>query len=166
MASEVVSLLPKGAQIRLSARGDLDADGDGDALLVLEDGCAGSADVPRTLRLLLRDADGRLQVAVDGPRAIPCRRCCGMAGDPLQGIRIESGGFVLRVEGGSRALWSSEFRFAYTDGAAAWKLQSAVHAGFDRANGEQAEYALAPEDIGDVALADFVASALLAGASP
>ena len=89
-----------------------------------------------------------------------------MAGDPLQGIRIESGGFVLRFEGGSRELWSSEFRFAYTDSAAAWKLQSVVHTGFDRANGQQAEHALAPEDIGDVTLADFDASDFPADALP
>jgi len=163
-ASELTPFIPKSAQLHLSARGDLDADGDEDALLVLDDGRAGSADVPRTLRLLLRDADGRLQVAVDSPRAIPCRRCGGMAGDPLQSIRIERSGFVLRVEGGSRALWSSEFRFVHVPASGDWRLAGVRHVALDRADGRGAERVLPADEIGAVSLARFDGSAFPADA--
>lgn len=161
---ELVAFVPAGSRIRLSARGDLDADGDEDALLALDDGQDATADMPRALLLLRRDAKGRLQVAAESPRAILCRRCGGMVGDPLHGIRIETAGFTLRFEGGSRELWSSEFGFAYSRELDRWRLRSVVHAGFDRADGENASRRLTQEEIGDVTLADFDAASFAADA--
>lgn len=161
--AEFTSLIATGTRVGLSAIGDLDADGDDDALLVLE---GKDANAPRALLLLRRGADGRLQTAVESRRAILCPRCGGMAGDPLQGVRIESGGFILRFEGGSRELWSSEFGFAYASGIDQWQLRRVVHAGFDRADGNNAERALTQEEIGDVRLVDFDASDFPADALP
>ena len=65
---ELYAFLPAAAIIRLSARGDIDADGDDDALVVYA--AATSADeTPRTLMLLLRDADGVLRTGVGRTRA-------------------------------------------------------------------------------------------------
>lgn len=162
--AELAPFVPAGSRIRLSARGDLDADGDEDALLALDDGQDATADMPRALLLLRRDPTGRLQVAAESPRAILCRSCGGMIGDPLQSIQIQSAGFTLRFEGGSRELWSSEYGFAYAREQSRWRLRSVVHAGFDRADGENATRSLTQEEIGDVTLADFDAASFAADA--
>jgi hypothetical protein len=109
--AELSAFLSPGNSLRLAARGDIDGDGDHDVVIVLETGDGDAVRQPRPLLLLRRDADGRLQRAIESPRAISCRRCGGMVGDPLQGIRIAPGTLTLRFEGGSRELWSKEFRF-------------------------------------------------------
>jgi hypothetical protein len=163
-ASELMAALPAGARVALSAVGDVDGDGDADAVVVLDgadaDSSVGDAAArPRVLLLLRRGADGRLTVAVRSANAVPCRRCGGMAGDPLHSIRIAPGGFTLRLEGGSRELWSSEFGFVYVKERDDWRLQRVVHAGLDRAaSGAHAERRLTPEEIGEVWLAAFDAA--------
>lgn len=76
-------------------------------------------------------------------------------GDPLQGLRIDSGGFTLRFEGGSRELWSSEYRFEYVRDRDGWRLAGIVFAGVDRADGRDALRTRGPADFGDVLLAGF-----------
>ena len=146
---------PTGTVARASERGDLDGDGDEDALLVVERAGADAATSPRALLLLRRDAAGALQTAATGPDAILCRRCGGMMGDPLQGLRVGRGEFTLRFEGGSRELWSSEFRFEYVRDRDTWRLTGIAHGGFDRADGKSAERRLTAADFGDVPLASF-----------
>ncbi len=161
---ELSAFLPAGASLRLAARGDMDGDGDQDAVVVLDAGDGEAARRPRTLLLLRRDADGRLQRMIESPRAIACLRCGGMAGDPLQGVRIEPGALTLRFEGGSRELWSSEFRFTPASGGDEWRLMGVVHRGFDRVGGgREAELVLGLDEIGDVSLALFDASEFSAG---
>jgi hypothetical protein len=157
--AELSAFLPPGTSLGLTARGDIDGDGDEDAVIVLDGGEGDAARQPRPLLLLRRDADGRLQRAIESPRAISCRRCGGMIGDPLQGIRIAPGALTLRFEGGSREMWSSEFEFTPAPGGDAWQLAGVTHRGFDRADGgKSAERKLSPEEIGDVSLASFDAS--------
>ena len=156
---ELSAFLPPGTSLRLAERGDIDGDGDQDAVIVLEAGDGDAASQPRTLLLLRRDADGRLQRAIESPRAISCRRCGGMMGDPLQGIRIAPGVLTLRFEGGSRELWSKEFRFTSALGGEDWWLTGVMHRGFDRADGGKGtERTLSREEIDEVSLASFDAS--------
>ena len=164
--SELSAFLPPGTSLRLAERGDIDGDGDQDVVIVLETGDGDAARQPRPLLLLRRDADGRLQRALESPRAISCRRCGGMIGDPLQGIRIAPGALTLRFEGGSREMWSSEFQFTPVPGGE-WRLTDVTHRGFDRAeSGKNAERTLSREEIGDVSLASFDASEFPADALP
>lgn len=139
----------------MSARGDLDGDGDEDALIVVERAAAEASTAPRALYLLRRGADGALQVALQSPEAILCRTCGGMTGDPLHSIRAGRGEFTLRFEGGSRELWSSEYRFSYASDRDGWRLTGIVFNGFDRADGASAQRSRGPADFGDVPLADF-----------
>jgi hypothetical protein len=165
--AEMSAFLPPGTSLGLTARGDIDGDGDQDAVIVLDAGEGDAARQPRPLLLLRRDADGRLQRAIESPRAIACHRCGGMAGDPLQGMRIEPGALTLRFEGGSRELWSSEFEFTPAPGSNAWRLTGVTHHGFDRADGgKSTERTLSAEEIGEVSLASFDASEFPADAMP
>ncbi|KRD75523.1 hypothetical protein [Lysobacter sp. Root983] len=153
---ELSAFVPAGANLLASARGDLDGDGDEDALLAIDPGGSGDAAfAPRALLLLRRDAGGILRLAVDSPNAILCRNCGGMSGDPLQGIRTGKGEFTLRFEGGSRELWSSEYRFVFNGRDDAWHLAGIVFRGFDRADGKQAERRQTDAEFGAVALATF-----------
>ena len=153
--AELSRFVPAEATLRMSARGDLDGDGDEDALIAVESDGAGASNAPRALYLLRRGADGALELAVRSPQAILCRSCGGMMGDPLQGMRAGRGEFTLRFEGGSRELWSSEYRFEYVPGRDAWQLAGIVFDGFDRADGSSAQRSSVPADFGDVPLADF-----------
>ncbi|RDZ26923.1 hypothetical protein [Lysobacter silvisoli] len=155
-SDDLAAFVPSGTSLRTSARGDLDGDGDQDALLVLNPVAGGDAAfAPRTLLLLRRDAGGALRLAVSSPKAVLCRSCGGMSGDPLQGIDVKKGEFTLRFEGGSRELWSSEYRFAYRSQDDDWHLTEAVSRGFDRSDGKSAERKQGPIEFGDVALGEF-----------
>jgi hypothetical protein len=156
--AELSAFLPPGTRLGPTARGDIDGDGDQDAVIVLDAG-DGAAHQPRTLLLLRRDAGGRLQRAIESPRAIACRRCGGMVDDPLQGIRIVPGALTLRFEGGSREWWSQEFRFTPAPEGDDWRLTGVTHHSFDRADGGKGmERTLSAEEIGEVSLTSFDAS--------
>ena len=163
--AELSPLLPAGVVLDLAAHGDLDADGDDDALLVYAPASAND-DASRTLQVLLRDADGRLRVSATGPQAILCRRCGGMMGDPLQAVRIGRGEFTLRFEGGSRELWSSEFRFEAARASGGWRLDGIAFVGFDRTDAKRAEQRQGPADFGDVPLETFDPQAFPADVLP
>ncbi len=166
--TELSAFLPPGATVRLSVRGDVDGDGDGDVLVVIEN--SGSEELEfksRTLLLLLRDNNGVLSKSLTSPNAILCKRCGGwMFGDPLQQIRISSGQFTLRFEGGSRELWSSEFKFEYARNRGIWTLVSVRFTGLDRIDGTGAETEQRPNDFGDISLEEFDAMTFPADALP
>ena len=159
-------LLPAEATRGLSARGDTDGDGDDDALIVLQNsGGDVSKFKPRKLIVLRRNSAGYLEKAVESADAILCQRCGGMMGDPLQQIRVGHGEFTLRFEGGSRELWSSEFKFEYFRGQGVWKLTEIFFADTDRLEGTSKEQRKGPADFGEVSLQEFDA-AYLSDASP
>ncbi len=154
--AELLQFTPDPSRIRMERRGDLDGDGDEDVLLVLapRPGADTRFD-SRTLLVLVRGADGKLAKAVDNPEAIPCERCGGMMGDPLQDISIDKSGFTLRLEGGSRELWSQTFRFDYSRKDAMWMLVSIKQGGADRATGDVAGKRRSVEDFGAIPLDRF-----------
>jgi len=153
--SELASFTPTDTTMRANARGDLDGDGDEDVLTVIERDADHAASSPRGLLLLNRDAGGSLHEALNSPNAILCRKCGGMMGEPLQGIRIGHGDFTLRFEGGSRELWSSEYRFEYVRDRDLWLLTNILHNGFDRTDGKAAIRQLTASDFGEVSLEYF-----------
>ncbi len=155
-AAEWAPFAPDPSLIRMERRGDLDGDGDEDVLLVLAPEAGADARFDqRTLLVLLRGADGKLAHAVENPEAIPCERCGGMMGDPLQDIYIGNSGFTLRLEGGSRELWSQTFRFDYSRKDAMWVLASIEEGGADRATGNVAGKLRSAKDFGAIRLDRF-----------
>jgi hypothetical protein len=136
--TDLAPWLAEGTSLEMRVFGDADGDGDVDVLLVV-DRAPGRASSPRALLILRRDPDGSLAEALDSPKAILCRACGGMMGDPLQGVSVESGKLTLRFEGGSRELWSSEYRFAYVPARGQWRLMQIAHQGLDRITQASAE---------------------------
>lgn len=157
--SDISAFVPEGAVVRVERRGDLDSDGDIDVLLTLENKSADES-APRSLVLLRRTGNGVLEKAVDNPDAILCRSCGGTMGDPLADISVKAGEFSLRFEGGSRELWSREYRFVYSSKADDWLLEGVVSSTLDRINGEQQQRKATSNDIDPVSIRAFDAATM------
>lgn len=132
--ASVEHVLPADRRLQHVHRGDLDGDGREDALVVTAPS-NGDEDVPRGVVIALQSDDG-WRVAAANDHAIPCPRCGGAMGDPLAGVDIVPGGFVLRFEGGSRELWSVAYRFRYERARTQWVLDAVERRVLDRATGE------------------------------
>lgn len=155
-AAGVSHLVPEDLIVQSEYRGDLDADSDEDLLLVLA-----SAEVnerkseSRTLMVFQRNPMGKLEEAVQNRYAILCESCGGMMGDPFQGIDITPDGFLLRFEGGSRELWSREYRFAYTAATNTWLLKEFRSAAFDKITEASGSSLLTPKEFGSITIERF-----------
>lgn len=153
---EVSRLLPADAEVHLAQRGDIDGDGNQDVLVVLQQpGGAQARFEPRTLLVLRRGADGRLEKTLQAPDAILCQACGGMMGDPLQGVRTDTDGFVLHFEGGSREMWSQEYDFRYSAEADTWFLEEIAETAIDRLNGDFRDRRRDSGDVGKVRIEHF-----------
>ncbi|WP_234264989.1 hypothetical protein [Hydrogenophaga sp. NFH-34] len=156
--------VPDAATLVSVFRGDVNADGRDDVLLVYAPS-ASLADAPRVLSVLLREPSGRLRVAATNPRAVLCGRCGGAMGDPFRTIRTDPGAFTLRFEGGSREIWSIEFRFAHVQ-TGGWRLVGVDEAATDRIHGTRARKQLDPSDFGEVTFDTFDVEAFDVDALP
>lgn len=162
--ADVARLVPVGASLVKGDYGDADGDGNADILIVVERG-AGDGSNARGILIFRRESNGSISAAVDSPAAIPCRNCGGMMGDPLQSVSMDGGSVSLRLEGGSRELWSSDYRFDYVPALKQWVLVGIVHSGLDRTTGQSTERRLGRDELGHVPLeifdpADYPADAL------
>jgi len=104
---------------------DLDLDGRGDYLLVLEQLQAGpDPDLGRrrSLVVLTASAGGRLREAARNGSVVMCSRCGGVWGDPFEGVAAEPGRFTVQHYGGSNWRWRADFTFAYSRRDRAWQL--------------------------------------------
>jgi len=154
--ADISYFIPKGASVRLENHGDIDHDGDSDVLLVLQ--TANEAQdrfKPRTLLILQRNESGELEKKVSNENAILCQSCGGMTGDPLQGINIDSAGFTLRFEGGSRELWSQEYRFSYSTKAHTWLLDTVNSSASDRLEDNSKSNLSSSRDFGPIPIDKF-----------
>lgn len=149
----VERLLPPDRTALHAYRGDLDGDGDADALVVT---APASGDEPgaRGIALLLHGQDG-WRIAARNDRAVPCARCGGAMGDPLAGIDIVPRGFVLRFEGGSRELWSVAYRFRHEPTRTRWMLDAVDRKVLDRATGEAKQAHAGESDMEPLDFTDF-----------
>lgn len=117
--------------------GDLNGDKKQDAILILKQTGEESLDIDdaavRPLIILIRQPDGKLKQIARNDKAIMCRQCGGVMGDPYNGIVITSNGFTLSFYGGSSWRWETDYRFLYKPARKNWFLikesQLSFHAG-------------------------------------
>lgn len=114
------AFVPKNWKIHKQAKGDLNRDKKQDAVLILSRADEGnepneSWQTPRLLVVLLKDGAQFRRAAVSA-RAILCRGCGGVFGDPLDSLAIERGTFVFSHYGGSRDRWGFTHRFRLQKG--------------------------------------------------
>lgn len=112
--------VPAGWRLLEKAEGDLDRDKRADAVLVLHRSDevaypAPEVEIPRLLVILLATADGYRRAAYSA-KAVLCKSCGGVFGDPFAGLKIERGTFVIAHYGGSRDRWGYSHRFRLQQG--------------------------------------------------
>ncbi len=155
-SEELAKFFPDGFTVAKEKRGDVDADGDEDVIVVLQDSSDEQAMFkPRTLKVLQRNERGELEESVSNPNAVLCSNCGGMVAEPLLEIQIEPHGFSLYYEGLSRVMWSRTYRFGFSSSKADWILTGIQSGVSDRINGQSCNDELGAEDFGSISLREF-----------
>ncbi len=154
VASDVQPFVEKNTTVLAVERGDLNRDGREDAVLVLE---PADPDAPRPLLLLVRDAKDTLKLAKRSDKAVYCRECGGMMGDPFQGITIAKGRFTIEHYGGSSWRWSSNFTFGWSRRDQSWQLVRVESISFHASdpNSEEKTVHTPPWDFGLIDVTEF-----------
>ncbi|HLM67471.1 MAG TPA: hypothetical protein VK358_08090 [Longimicrobium sp.] len=140
---------------------DLDLDGRGDYLLVLEQLEAGpdpSFGRRRSLLVLTASPAGRLREAARNDGVVLCSGCGGVWGDPFEGVTAAPGRFTVEHYGGSAWRWRADYTFAYSRRDRAWQLvrvhQLNYHTGDPEATMKRRELR-PPRDYGKIDLRVF-----------
>lgn len=113
--------VPAGWFVLAESAGDLNKDGQEDLVLILAHGSEKSSDpdasqeTPRWLVLLFRNREGGFRRSAVSDKAVFCRSCGGVFGDPFQEIAVERVSVVISHYGGSCQRWGMVHRFRYQD---------------------------------------------------
>lgn len=141
---------------------DLNGDGRGDFILVLEreNPPKDENDFPvkqRPLLVLLRGADGALSEAARNERVVMCSQCGGVFGDPFEGVVAGRNTFTVQHYGGSNWRWTNSYKFNYSRIDRTWQLVRVEEQSFHTSNPNKVERHVytPPRDYGKVNLADF-----------
>jgi hypothetical protein len=133
---EIDPFIPTGYETLDYVAGDLNGDKKKDGLLILKASGEDSVmeeELPRPLIVLIRQADGKLKQVLRNDKAIMCRRCGGVFGDPYEGVQVFDKGFSLSFYGGSNWRWGYTYEFVYRPLKKNWYLvkesQSSFHSG-------------------------------------
>lgn len=155
--ADVQAVLPAGQTLLAWEAADLNRDGRPDAIMVSEAKAASEDDGPRLLQVLLRQPDGKLKAVVRSTRAVMCRQCGGIFGDPFEGVQTQAGGFTLLHYGGSNWRWRADFRFAWSRRDQTWQLVAVDSLSYHTSDPDQQkqQHARPPRDFGLINLADF-----------
>lgn len=120
--------------------GDINGDRKLDAILVLKQPGEDTVDMdeakPRLMLLLVRQADGKLKQVARNEKAILCRQCGGVFGDPYNGTIIEANGFTISFYGGSSWRWGNDYRFVYKSLKKNWFLTKESQTSFQSGDPE------------------------------
>lgn len=159
---EVKRFVPEDRRVIDLAKADLDRDGRDDYILALdrienEDEPDRFAGEPREVRILTRQPNGKLKLAGRGPKAIFCRGCGGVMGDPLFGFATERGRFTIRHMGGAGWRWTADFTFAWSRRDQTWQLVRVEKTEFHAGEPEKVKKTVQtpPKDFGKIDLREF-----------
>ena len=125
--AEVQPFVEAGTKAIAVEAADLNGDGRGDFVLVLEkeNPAKDADDFPvgeRPLLILLRGADGKLSEAKRNERVVMCSKCGGVFGDPFEGVVAGRNTFTVMHYGGSNLRWTYSYKFNYSRLDRTWQL--------------------------------------------
>ena len=139
--AESKQFIPAGFEPLDYVTGDLNTDKRPDAVLVLKQAGEDTIDTDlapvRPLIVLIRQANGKLLQVIRNDKAILCRQCGGVFGDPYNGIIISAKGFTLSFYGGSNWRWGYDYLFAYKPLKKDWFLVKESQSSYHTANPEK-----------------------------
>ena len=103
------------------APGDLNTDSLPDLAVVLKSAAedkdeGGGAETSRLLLILFGTKDGGYTLAASSAKAVLCKGCGGVFGDPFAKLGIERGALVIEHYGGSSERWGYTHRWRYQGG--------------------------------------------------
>ncbi|MEO7983639.1 MAG: hypothetical protein ABI688_06135 [Bacteroidota bacterium] len=138
---EARSFIAKGFEPLDYVTGDLNGDKKTDAILLLKQPGEDTFDIDaasiRPIILLIRQTDGKLKQVARNDKAIMCRQCGGVFGDPYSGTEIITNGFTLSFYGGSSWRWGTDYRFMYKPAKKNWYLVREAQTSFQSGDPER-----------------------------
>ena len=160
--AEVRPFVEQGTKAIALEAADLNGDGRGDFVLVLEreNPAKDADDFPvneRPLLILLRGAEGRLSAAKRNERLVMCSKCGGVFGDPFEGVEAGRNTFTVNFYGGSNWRWKYAYKFNYSRIDRTWQLVRAEEINYHTSDPDKAETKIytPPRDFGKIDIADF-----------
>jgi hypothetical protein len=160
--AEVAPFVESGTKAIALEKADLNGDGRGDFILVLEkenpdkdeDGFPVNQ---RPLLILLRGADGKLSSAKRNERIIMCSKCGGVFGDPFDGVLAGRNSFSVEHYGGSNWRWKYSYKFNYSRIDKTWQLVRVEALHYHTSDPDQVETKIytPPRHFGKIDVADF-----------
>jgi hypothetical protein len=160
--AEVQPFVEQGTKAIALEAADLNGDGRGDFVLVLEreNPAMDKDDFPvnqRPLLILLRGAGGELSAAKRNERLVMCSKCGGVFGDPFEGVEAGRNTFTVNFYGGSNWRWKYAYRFNYSRIDKTWQLVRAEEISYHTSDPDKMETRVftPPRDYGKIELADF-----------
>ncbi|HMH42691.1 MAG TPA: hypothetical protein VK557_04360 [Pyrinomonadaceae bacterium] len=159
---EVTPFVEKGTKAIALESGDLNGDGRGDFILVLEKAnpAKDKDDFPsdqRPLLILLRGADGKLVLTKRNERIVMCSQCGGVFGDPFEGVIAGRNTFSVEHYGGSSDRWKYSYKFNYSQIDKTWELVRVEELNYHTYNPDKMKTSIytPPRDFGKIDIADF-----------
>ena len=160
--AEVRPFVEAGTKAIAVEAADLNGDGRGDFVLVLEKAnpAKDENDFPvgeRPLLILLRGADGKLSEAARNERVVMCSKCGGVWGDPFEGVEAGRNTFTVNHYGGSNWRWKNTYKFNYSRIDKTWQLVRAEELSYHTSDPDKMERHVytPPRDFGKIDIADF-----------
>ena len=160
--AEVRPFVETGTKAIALEAADLNGDGRGDFVLVLEreNPAKDEHDFPvnqRPLLLLVRGEDGRLSEAKRNERIVMCSRCGGVFGDPFEGVVAGRNTFTVDLYGGSNWRWKYSYKFNYSRIDRTWQLVRAEEISYHTSDpeGMKTQVFTPPRHYGKIDIADF-----------
>ena len=160
--AEVRPFVEAGTKAIALEAADLNGDGRGDYVLVLEreNPAKDEDDFPvkqRPLLLLVRGADGVLAAPKRNERLVMCSRCGGVFGDPFEGVEAGRNTFTVNFYGGSNWRWKYSYKFNYSRIDRTWQLVRVEEINYHTSDPDKMKTRVftPPRDFGKIDLADF-----------
>ena len=160
--AEVQPFVAAGTKAIAVEAADLNGDGRGDFVLVLEreNPAKDADDFPqneRPLLILLRGDDGKLSEAKRNERVVMCSRCGGVFGDPFEGVVAGRNTFTVMHYGGSNWRWAYSYKFNYSRMDKTWQLVRVEESEFHTSAPDKMKTRVftPPRDFGKIDIADF-----------
>ena len=160
--AEVRPFIEAGTKAIAVEAADLNGDGRGDFVLVLEreNPSVDKDDFPvnqRPLLILLRGVDGKLSAAKRNERLVMCSKCGGVFGDPFEGVEAGRNTFTVQHYGGSNWRWQYAYKFNYSRVDQTWQLVRAEEISYHTSDPDKMKTRAftPPKDYGKIDLADF-----------
>ena len=160
---EVRPFIEKGKIAIALEKGDLNADGRPDMILVTSEIVPENAEWEegageRSVIILVRESDRSLRMAARNDIIVYCRNCGGVFGDPFAGVEVKGSSFTVNNYGGSNDRWSYSYTFAYSRRDKTWQLVRVVDESFhtlDPKNTMKRRVYTPPKNFGLINFADF-----------